>query len=62
MPMSLRKEMKEYIRSCEHLLSDAALSTATSFSPEECGIIEYYNAEVMKLISSNRCRDESIVM
>ena len=60
--MSLRKEVKEYIRSCEHLLSDAALSTAAPFSPEECGSIEYYTAEVSKLISSNRCRDESIAI
>ena len=59
--MSLRKEVKEYIRSCEHLLSDAALSPAVPFSPEECGSIEYYTAEVTKLISSNRCRGESIV-
>ena len=60
--MSLRKEVKEYIRSCEHLLSDATLPTAAPFSPEECGSIEYYSAEVSKLISSNRCRDESIVI
>jgi hypothetical protein len=60
--MSLRKEVKEYIRSCDHLLVDAALSTTAPFSPEDCGSIEYYTAEVMKLISSNRCRDESIVI
>jgi hypothetical protein len=61
--MSLRKEVKEYIRSCEHLLlSDATLSTGAPFSPEECGSIEYYTGEVTKLISSNRCRDESIVI
>ena len=60
--MSLRKEVKEYIRSCEHLLSDAALSTTVAFSPEECGSIEYFTAEVTKLISSNRSRDESIVI
>jgi hypothetical protein len=60
--MSLRKEVKEYIRSCEHLLSDAALPTAAPFSSEECGSIEYYTAEVSKLISSNRCRNESIVI
>lgn len=60
--MSLRKEVKEYIRSCEHLLSDAAISATVPFSQEECGSIEYYTAEVMKLISSNRCRDESIVI
>jgi hypothetical protein len=60
--MSLRKEVKEYIRSCEHLLSDATLSTTVPLSPEECGSIEYYTAEVTKLISSNRCRDESIVI
>jgi hypothetical protein len=60
--MSLRKEVKEYIRSCEHLLSDAALSTTVPFSQEECGSIEYYTAEVSKLIASNCCRDESIVI
>jgi hypothetical protein len=60
--MSLRKEVKDYVRSCEHLLADSALSPAVPFSPEECGIMEYYTAEVMKLISSNRCRDESIVI
>jgi hypothetical protein len=60
--MSLRKEVKEYIRSCEQLLSDAALSTETSFSAEECGSIEYYTAEVTKLISSKRYRETSIVI
>lgn len=60
--MSLRKEVKEYIRSCEHLLSDAVIEPAVPFSPEECGSIEYYTTEVTKLISSNRCRDKSIAI
>ena len=60
--MSLRKGVKEYIRSGEHLLSAAALSTAAPFSTDECGSIEYYTAEATKLISSNRYRDESTVM
>jgi hypothetical protein len=60
--MSLRKEVKDYVRSCEHLLSDAALPAAVPFSAEECGSIEYYTTEVTKLILSNRCRDESIVI
>jgi len=57
----LRKEVKEYIRVCEHLLSEAALSTATPFSAEECGIMEYYNSEVAKLMSSH-CPSSPIVM
>jgi hypothetical protein len=60
--MSLRKEVKEYIRSCEHLISGAAFSPVVPFSQEECGSIEYYTTEVTKLISSNRCRDKSIVI
>jgi len=40
--MSLRKEVKEYISSCEHLLSDCTLSTAVPFSPTERGSIDYY--------------------
>jgi hypothetical protein len=60
--MSLRKEVKEYIRSCEHLLSESALPTTAPFSPTECGSIEYYTTEVTKLISSDRYRDESVVI
>ena len=60
--MSLRKEVKEYIRSCEHLLSDSALSTAVPFSPTERGSIEYYTTELAKLLSSDQYRDELIVI
>lgn len=59
--MSLRKEVKEYINSCEHLLSDS-LSTAVPFSPTERGSIDYYATEVTKLISSDRYRDQSIII
>lgn len=48
--MSLRKEVKEYISSCEHLLSDSTRSTAVPFSPTERGSIDYYTTEVTKLI------------
>ena len=44
--LTLRKELQEYIRSCERLLSSAMPSTNTPLSREERDIVEYYQEEL----------------
>jgi hypothetical protein len=46
--LAYRKEVQEYLRSCEHLLA-----AATSFPPlseEELPMVQYYAAEVQKIL------------
>jgi hypothetical protein len=47
----LRQEVQNYLRSCEHLLSVPAATHNPPFSPEELRIMDYYAAEVTKLVS-----------
>ena len=43
-----RREVQDYLRSCEHLLS--AATTSPSLTDEELAMIGYYVAEVQKIL------------
>jgi hypothetical protein len=47
---SLRPEIQNYLRSCEHLLSIPAASHNPPFSADELQIMNYYAAEVAKMV------------
>jgi hypothetical protein len=47
--LSLRKEIKDYSSSCEHLISAAASADAIPFTQDESDWIKYYAAEMMNL-------------
>jgi hypothetical protein len=48
---SLRQEVQNYLRSCEHLLSvPAASHNNPSFTSDELQIVNYYAAEVAKMV------------
>ena len=44
------KEVQTYLRSCEHLLSIAVASPNPPFSPDELQIVNYYAAEMAKMV------------
>ena len=44
-----RREVQDYLRSCEHLL--AAAATSAPFTQEEMAMIGYYAAEVQKILA-----------
>jgi hypothetical protein len=46
----LRKEVQNYLRSCEHLLSIAATPTNPSFTREELQIMNYYVGELARMV------------
>ena len=48
-PMSYRKEVQEYLRSCEHLIAAALQLNHPPFSPEELEMVEYYAVEIAKM-------------
>ena len=48
--LSLRKEITDYSRSCEHLISAAASTDAVPFTQDEIDWITYYAAEMTKLV------------
>lgn len=45
-----RKEVQNYLRSCEHLISVPAAPQNPPFTPDELQIMEYYAAEVVKML------------
>ena len=47
----LRKEIKDYSNSCEHLISAALSFDAIPFSEEEIDWIAYYAAEMANLVN-----------
>ena len=47
---SLRVEVQNYLRSCEHLLSVAAAPPYPPFTPDELLIVNYYVAEMGKMV------------
>jgi hypothetical protein len=47
---SLRQEIQNYLRSCEHLLSIPAASHNPPFTSEELQIMNYYGAEMAKMV------------
>ena len=46
----LRKEVQNYLRSCEHVLSVPAVPHDLPFSPDEVQIMKYYVAEMGKML------------
>ena len=48
--ISLRQEVQDYLRSCEHLLSVPAASHNPPFTSDELQIVNYYAAEVAKMV------------
>ena len=46
--LAYRKEVQEYLRSCEHLL--AAAISPPALSEEELSMVKYYAAEVQKIL------------
>jgi hypothetical protein len=46
--LTYRREVQDYLRSCEHLL--AAAASLPSFSEEELSMVRYYAAEVQKIL------------
>ena len=47
---SLRSEVQNYLRSCEHLLSVPAAPNNPPFTSDELQIVNYYAAEVAKMV------------
>ncbi|WHZ25335.1 MAG: hypothetical protein OJF51_000130 [Nitrospira sp.] len=48
--LRLRREISDYSRSCEHLISAAAASDAVPFTQDEIDWIEYYATEMTNLV------------
>ena len=48
--LSLRKEITDYSRSCEHLISAATMRDALPFTQDEIKWITYYTAEMTNLV------------
>lgn len=44
------KKVQTYLRSCEHLLSIAAVCQDPPFSPDELLVVNHYTAEVPKMV------------
>jgi hypothetical protein len=49
--MTFRPEVQVYLRACEHLLVAASLPKSPPFSHDEQEMIEYYLAEVGKILA-----------
>jgi len=48
--LPLRPEVQSYLRSCEYLLSVAAASPHMPFSEEERQLMNYYMAEMARMV------------
>ena len=48
--LSLRKEIKNYSSSCEHLIAEAASADAVPFTLDEIEVIKYYVSEMTGLV------------
>ena len=55
----LRKDVKEYIRSCEYLLSIASVPNSPPFSREEHRLIEFYTDELAKLLLTRKGKESA---
>ena len=51
-----RKEVLDYLHSCEHLLAAAALSDNPPLSKEERGVITRYAVEILTALASSATR------
>ena len=45
----IRREVQDYLRSCEHLLAAALQPNHPAFSKDELGMVAYYGDEIAKL-------------
>ena len=48
--LPLRKELDDYSRACEHLISAATFTGAIPFTPDEIQWVEYYAKEMTSLV------------
>ena len=55
---SVRKEIQDYLRCCECLLSTALMPKSGGLSEDEEGIVEYYAVELSKLNPRQRSKLE----
>jgi len=51
-----RKEVQDYLRSCEYLLASATSSDSPRLSKEERGIIAHYAVELLTALTSPATR------
>jgi hypothetical protein len=47
--LTFRREIQDYLRSCEHLL--AAATSPPAFTEEELSMVTYYVVEVQKILA-----------
>ena len=47
---SIRKEVQDYLNSCEHLLAAATTPRAPRLSKHELELLEYYASEISKKV------------
>jgi hypothetical protein len=47
---SVRKEVQEYLGSCERILATAVMPTTPCFSKDELELLEYYAREIAEKI------------
>ena len=52
----VRKEIQDYLRCCEDLMSTALMAKSATLSEGEAGIVEYYAVEVSKLHPQQRSK------
>ena len=52
----VRKEIQDYLRCCEDLMSTALMAKSATLSEDEAGIVEYYAVEVSKLHPQQRSK------
>ena len=48
--LSFRKEVVDYLCSCDHLLAALSMPTTSRFSKEELEVLEYSGAELQKVL------------
>jgi hypothetical protein len=48
--LPIRKQIHDFARSCEHLISESAIKNAVPFTPEEIDWIAYYAKEMTSLV------------
>lgn len=53
---SIRKELQDYLRCCECLLSSSQMPKSPGLSEDEEGIVEYYTVELSKLHPRQRSK------
>jgi hypothetical protein len=49
--LAFRKEVLDYVRSCEHLFAALSMPSASPFSKEELDVLEYSVVELQKLLA-----------